>query len=130
MTLAPAPTLPRKPLVLVVDDDLDLLAALAYSLGSDGYDARVCGDVDSALEAANEATPQCLVIDYRLGDMDGLALAKRLRQQGVEAPLILITSHPDRKCRLAAEQMRAVIVEKPLLNDVLNRRIGALLTQP
>jgi len=66
------------------------------------------------------------VIDYKLPDIDGMDLAQRLRGAGVTAPVILITSNPDARCRARAARSGAVIVEKPLLGDRLLRQIRAL----
>src|SRR5262249_8979595 len=71
----------------------------------------------------------CLVIDYKLPDIDGMDLARRLRGAGVTAPMILITSNPDARCRARAARDGAVIVEKPLLGDRLLREIRTL-TEP
>ena len=116
-----------QPMVLVVDDDPDLLNAVSFSLRAEGFMVRACGDCAAAMEAAADCAPDCLVIDYRLPEMDGLRLGARLRDMGAGAPLVIITSHPDRQCRRAVERADAVIVEKPLLGDVLRDQIQRLL---
>ncbi len=115
------------PLLLVVDDDAALLAALAFALGAEGYGVSAHGSAQAALEARMDRAPACLVVDYRLPDMDGLALARALRRRGLCPPIVLITSHPDARCRARAEATGAVIVEKPLLGDALSQRIAGLL---
>lgn len=119
----PASTLPC---VLVVDDDAALLGALDFALSAEGYRVRGCPTGHQAL-APDADAPACLLIDYRLPDMDGMDLAQRLRDQGVDAPLILMTSNPDARCRARAAKGGAVIVEKPLLGDRLLRQIRALI---
>ncbi|MEI9891833.1 MAG: response regulator [Caulobacteraceae bacterium] len=113
-----------KPCVLVVDDDAALLGALEFALQAEGYRVRSCSSADAALHAGGDA-PACLVIDYRLPGMDGMDLAAQLRSQGVVAPLILMTSNPDARCRAKAALGGAVIVEKPLLGDRLLGQIRA-----
>jgi len=71
-----------------------------------------------------------MVIDYRLPDMDGVELAACLRGRGVDSPLILITTNPDARCRARAATCGAVIVEKPLLDDVLIRQIKRMAGGP
>jgi two-component system response regulator FixJ len=113
------------PCVLVVDDDAALLGALEFALQAEGYRVCSCADAEAAMLApANEVA--CLVIDYKLPDIDGMDLAQRLRNAGVTAPIILITSNPDARCRARAARGGAVIVEKPLLGDRLLREIRAL----
>lgn len=113
------------PCLLVVDDDPALLGSLEFALGAEGYRVRSCATAREALHLCAEP-PACLLIDYRLPDMDGLELAARLRDMGVGAPLILMTTNPDARCRAKAALEGAVIVEKPLLGDKLLRQIRAL----
>ena len=120
-----APSCP--PCVLVVDDDPALLGALEFALQAEGYRVRSCADAEAALQAPVDQLA-CLVIDYRLPEIDGMELAQRLHSAGVTAPVILITSNPDARCRARAARGGAVIVEKPLLGDRLLRQIRALTT--
>jgi FixJ family two-component response regulator len=113
------------PCVLVVDDDAALLGALEFALKAEGYRVCSCADAEAALRVPAEQLA-CLVIDYKLPDIDGMDLAQRLRNAGVTAPMILITSNPDARCRARAARGGAVIVEKPLLGDRLLRQIRAL----
>jgi FixJ family two-component response regulator len=113
------------PCVLVVDDDAALLGALEFALQAEGYQVRSCADAEAALKASADQLA-CMVIDYRLPDIDGMDLAQRLRGAGVTAPMILITSNPDARCRARAARGGAVIVEKPLLGDRLLRQIRAM----
>jgi DNA-binding response OmpR family regulator len=113
------------PCILVVDDDPALLSALEFALQAEGYRVRSCADAQAALQTPVEQLA-CLVIDYKLPEIDGMDLAGRLRRAGATAPLILITSNPDARCRTRAARGGAVIVEKPLLGDQLLRQIRAL----
>ncbi|MGZ3272530.1 MAG: response regulator [Caulobacteraceae bacterium] len=114
------------PCVLVVDDDPALLGALEFALEAEGYRVRGCADAKSALQEAMIDHLACLVVDYKLPDIDGMDLGSRLREAGVTAPMILITTNPDARCRARAARDGAVIVEKPLLGDRLVRQIRAL----
>lgn len=109
--------------VLLVDDDDAVLGALAFALKAEGFRVDACGTYEAALETSQSSRPDCMVIDYRLAAWNGLDLAQALRQRGVTAPLILITSHPDKRCRAQAAKAGAVIVEKPLLGDALSCQI-------
>jgi len=113
--------------VVVVDDDEALLRALRFSLELDGFRVIACEDADAVpVEALPEANG-CLVLDYRLPEMDGLELLARLRAQSVTLPAILITSHFSPALRRRAEAAGAALVEKPLLGDILPTAIRAAL---
>lgn len=118
--------LPSAPCVLVVDDDPALLGSLEFALRAEGYRVHGCAGPLAALAPMAES-PACMVIDYRLPDMDGVELALRLRRKGYAGPLILITSNPDARCRAKAARCGAVIIEKPLLDDELINQIRRLL---
>ena len=117
---------PSAPCVMVVDDDPALLGSLEFALKAEGYRVHGCAGPTAALAPMAEA-PACMVIDYKLPDMDGADLAVCLRRNGLTAPLILMTTNPDARCRAKAARCGAVIVEKPLLDDKLVRQIRSLV---
>jgi FixJ family two-component response regulator len=114
-------TAARAPRVSIVEDDLSLLSALAFALEADGFAVRSFTTAEGILGATTQA--DCLVVDLRLPDMDGLTLIKRLREAGADAPAILMTSNPDPRMRAAAQAAGVPIVEKPLVSGELRRRI-------
>lgn len=121
VTMAKMPTL-----VCVVDDDSDILSALTFSLGIEGFDVRGYQSGEAALralEAPASTAPGCWVIDYRLPKMDGLDLAVTLREAAPQVPVILMTSNPSASVRARSAVMSIPIVEKPLLNDSLGDAI-------
>lgn len=111
---------PARPTILVVDDDADLLAALRFSLEADGYRVRAFASAEAML-ASDEGSDSaaCLVIDYVLPRANGLDLIRALRQRGVGAPTILITTHPSLWVRELTGKLGVRIVEKPLLGGML-----------
>ena len=109
--------------VLLVDDDAAVLNAVTFALRAEGFHVSACRTPQAALDTSAHAAPDCLVIDYKLDDSNGLDLVHALRARGVTAPLILVTTNPDARCRALAAKAGAVIVEKPLLGDALSREI-------
>jgi DNA-binding NarL/FixJ family response regulator len=80
----------------IVDDDAIVRAWLRASLEHSEF--RVVGDATTAAEAVDlyrRRRPQLLLIDYRLPDGRGTELVRLLRQQGVSAPVLLITAAPE-----------------------------------
>jgi FixJ family two-component response regulator len=105
--------------VIVVDDDLAVLGALKFALELEGF--AVCGYRTGSELLGQPGFPRvaCLVIDYRLREMDGLDLLAELRARGVRLPAVLITSHPPPSLRRRATAENVSIVEKPLLGNAL-----------
>jgi len=117
----------RRRTVIVVEDDHSLLSALVFSLEAEGFEVRPFTSAGPVLELPGEA--DCLIVDFKLPDLDGLSLVARLRERDVATPAILITTNPDDRCRSAAKAARVEIVEKPLLGGELRRRIDAAISQ-
>ena len=79
---------------------------------------------DRAPLLARPPRADCIVVDLRLPDMDGLALIAALRALGPQPRAILITTNPDDRLRRAASLADIVIVEKPLIGGELRQRIA------
>jgi FixJ family two-component response regulator len=86
---------PRKPMVYVVDDDYDVRTSLRFLLETEGFDVRTFRNGAALLGSSTRDRADCLVVDYKMADLDGLELATRLRRLEVKTPIILITGYPD-----------------------------------
>jgi FixJ family two-component response regulator len=120
---------PAKPTVYVVDDDADVLGSLRFLLETDGFNVRTFRNGAALLNAVRSTGVDCFVIDYKMPDINGIDLARRLRNRDMTAPIILITGYPDENisARAAAAGVHDVLL-KPLLDESLVSRIrGAIL---
>ena len=80
--------------ILIADDDADLRAALAEQLALHEEFAAVQTDTArGALDVAREQTPDLIIMDIGLPDMDGRATVRQLRQDGFKNPVIMLTAH-------------------------------------
>lgn len=84
------------PIIHIVDDDESMREVLASLLRSVALSARVYASVDAFLQAPRADAPGCLILDVRLAGMSGLDFQARLREVGVELPVILMTAYADR----------------------------------
>ena len=120
--------LPTNPTIYVVDDDADVLGSLRFLLESDGFKVRTFRSGSALLNAVRSTDVDCFVIDYKMPDMNGIDLARRLRNRYMAAPIILITGYPDENiaARAVAAGVHDVLL-KPLLDESLVTRIrGAI----
>ena len=92
---AKAGALPRKAMIYVVDDDYDVRTSLRFLLETEGFDVRTFRSGVALLGSATRNGADCLVIDYKMAELDGLEVALRLRRLEVSTPIILITGYPD-----------------------------------
>jgi two-component system, LuxR family, response regulator FixJ len=106
-------------LVVVVEDDRAVRDSLKFSLVVEGFAVRAYPDAKHLL--AEERLPDfdCLIVDQNMPGMNGLDLISSLRARKVEAPAILITSHPNSSLRDPAAAVGIPIIEKPLLTSAL-----------
>jgi FixJ family two-component response regulator len=77
--------------IWLVDDDPGVLRGLQRLLAAEGFTTRAFTDAPSFLAAHDPSLPGCAVIDFRLPDLDGLALQDRLATAGSARPLIFLT---------------------------------------
>jgi two-component system, LuxR family, response regulator FixJ len=88
---------PRKSMIYVVDDDYDVRTSLRFLLETEGFDVRTFRSAVALLGSSMRNRADCLVVDYKMAELDGLELAQRLRRLQVSTPIILITGYPDEK---------------------------------
>jgi DNA-binding response OmpR family regulator len=74
--------------VLIVDDDAAILRMLQRTLSAEGYEVTTAGDGGNALAAIERTTPDLVVLDLGLPDLDGLAVCRRLRDKGLAPPAL------------------------------------------
>ncbi len=81
--------------ICVVDDDLDVLCSLGFLLETEGFDVRTFRSGAAMLDTTATEQFDCFVLDYKMPNMTGIAVANSLRDRNVSAPIILITGYPD-----------------------------------
>jgi len=78
--------------LLIVDDDLDLRGAIAEQLQAEQFDIVEAATAGDGVRLAREAKPDLILLDVDLPDMDGRDACARMRQDGVSAPVIMLTA--------------------------------------
>jgi two-component system, OmpR family, response regulator len=82
----------RKDRILVVDDEENIGALVSATLRLTGFDVAVAHDAAECLRAAAEFGPDLVILDVMLPDMDGFEVAKRLRAEGSDVPVLFLTA--------------------------------------
>jgi DNA-binding response OmpR family regulator len=113
--------------VLLVEDTAGLRHAMARGLGALGFTVEQADDGPSGLWAAQQTSPDVLVLDIGLPGFDGLELLRRLRCESVHTPALMLTAMTDLDDRLAGFGAGADdYVAKPVDVRELAARIHAL----
>lgn len=83
-----------KPKILVVDDEPEAVELLEFNLKQAGYVVSTAGDGADALKRARSQTPDMIVLDVMLPEMDGFEICKSLRLDSATAkiPIIMLTA--------------------------------------
>jgi len=120
----------RDAIILVIDDDAELCAALVEQFDlEEGFTGAGAPTASAGFSAAEDLRPAAIVLDVSLPDMDGIEACRKLREQGVRAPIILLTG----AAREEQDQVQGLdagandYVLKPFKFSVLLARIRAHL---
>ena len=109
-----------EPVVYLVDDDTEVLKALARLLASDGFKVEPSASTREFLRAYDPAAPGCIVLDLAMPCMTGLELQAMLQDRGVDCPVIFLTGHGDIPSSVRAMKAGAVdFLTKPVDADAL-----------
>jgi two-component system KDP operon response regulator KdpE len=113
--------------ILVVDDESQITRVLRTSLSSQGYDIRVANDGETALEIMKDWTPDLVITDLSMPNMDGLELCRRLRLS-TKIPIIVLSVKGEERTKVQALDAGADdYVTKPFGIEELLARIRASL---
>jgi two-component system, OmpR family, KDP operon response regulator KdpE len=117
----------EKPRILVVDDEAQLTRVLRTGLKSHGYDVRTAADGVSAFETFNDWSPNLVITDLAMPNMNGLELCRQLRTIS-QVPIIVLSAKGEEKTKIEALDLGADdFVTKPFGIDELLARVRALL---
>jgi two-component system KDP operon response regulator KdpE len=87
--------------LLVVDDDQEITLVLRSGLSKYGYDVRVAGEGQAALDLFQAWSPDLVITDLSMPNMDGLKLCKRLREIS-RVPIIVLSVRGDEATKIEA----------------------------
>jgi FixJ family two-component response regulator len=119
----PTPKLQDKPIVFVVDDDISVRESLEMLIQFAGWQPETFASAEEFLAHPRVLTPNCLVLDVSLPDLNGLDLQKLVADR-IEMPIIFITGYGDVPITVRAMKAGAVeFLTKPLAEEAL---LGAI----
>lgn len=116
--------------VLVVEDEHDIATLIEFHLRKEGLDVQVARAGRAGLEAAQRTTPDLLILDIMLPDLDGLEVCRRLKRDAEtrDIPIIMVSARGDEADIVAGLELGADdYVTKPFSPRVLMARVRATL---
>ena len=112
--------MPLKAHLLIVDDEANTLASLSRAFRLAGHEATVCDNAAKALELAKAQHFDLILSDVVMPGKDGLKLLEELKQQGVTAPVVMMSGQAHIEMAVRATRLGALdFLEKPISSDKL-----------
>lgn len=116
--------------VLVVDDEAAIRELLEYGLGQAGFNVRSVGDAPAALDTVRTWTPEAIVLDVMLPDIDGFEMLPMLRRL-TDAPIVMLSARTETSDKVAGLSRGADdYVGKPFELEELVARLQSALRRP
>jgi len=114
------------PIVLILDDDLEVRTALAELMRVEGFDANGFGTIGELLASPLFEGANCLILDVRMPEMSGLEVQERLIAAGCAKPIVFLTGFGDVEQSVRAMKAGAIdFLIKPVAEAVLLNAVKA-----
>lgn len=126
--LVPAPAVRAAPKVLVVDDEKTVCSSCKKILTQEGYNVDIALSGEEALNKAKENGFHVVIADWKMPEIDGIEVARRIRKENPDIAVIIITGYPSVETSIKA--MRSGVsdyVPKPFTPDELNDAVVRVL---
>lgn len=116
--------------ILVIDDEKDLIEAVAFRLKANGYDVITAGDGAEGLDKARKERPDLIILDLMLPKMDGYRVCGLLKNDARygSIPIIMFTARAQEEDIKHGKEMGAeAYITKPFEPETLLSKIKELL---
>ena len=114
--------------IVVVDDEPSIRELVSASLHFSGFDVKTASNGTEAIDVITQTNPDIVVLDVMLPDIDGFTVTRRIRQQGVEAPVLFLTARDDTQDKVMGLTVGGDdYVTKPFSLEEVVARIRAIL---
>ncbi len=117
--------------ILIIDDDLDICALLKRFLTRKGFEVVTAYSGAAGISAADSESPDLILTDFRLGDMEGSDILQQLRERQSKIPVLVMTGYSD--IRMAVNVMKQGAydyITKPIVPDEILLSIQRALSSP
>ena len=116
--------------ICVIEDEPNIIEAMRYLFESEGWDVVVVSDGAKAVAAVHEIRPSLIVLDYRLPNQSGLAVARELREnkETEGLPILMLSAKGQHKDKEQAQLAGInLFMTKPFANSELLDNVKQLL---
>ena len=121
---------PKK--ILIVDDEVDLVKTIRFSMEAEGYKVLVSYSGEDALNQARTEVPDLILLDIMLPKLDGYRVCRLLKfdEQYKNIPILMLTAKTQEKDKLLGKETGAdEYITKPFDMDELMKKVKTYLKQ-
>ena len=119
---------PTEARLVVVDDEPSIRDLLVASLHFAGFEVTTAASGSEAIEVIEKTKPDLIVLDVMLPDIDGFTVTSRIRQEGIDAPVLFLTARDDTQDKVMGLTVGGDdYVTKPFSLEEVVARIKAIL---
>ena len=121
---------PKK--ILVVDDEVDLVETVRFSLEMEGFDVLVSNNGEDALNQARKEKPDLIILDLMLPKLDGYKVCRLLKfdERYKHIPILMLTAKTQEKDKILGKETGAdEYITKPFEMDYLMEKVRAHLNK-
>jgi DNA-binding NtrC family response regulator len=117
-----------KPSILIVDDEPNVRLTYRTTLETEEFEVGEASDAAAALREMSEKEFDLAILDMRMPEVDGLELLERMRELGIQTPVVIITAYGDIPHAVRAMKLGAIdFLQKPLTPEALRSVVGEIL---
>lgn len=117
-----------RPGILIVDDEPYVRLTYRTALETEGLDVWEASDGLAALKAMSERQFDLAILDMRMPEVSGLELLERMRREGIQTPVVIVTAYGDIPHAVRAMKLGAIdFLEKPLTPEALRAMVMEIL---
>lgn len=113
--------------ILVVDDEMIICLGAQITLEDQGYEVLIAADGAQGLTIARRDRPDLILTDHMMPRIDGPTMIRRLRDDGLSVPVVLVTAIPRQNIGEQVEDLDIHYLEKPFRSETLLALIAGLL---
>jgi len=114
--------------ILVVDDEHHILELIHFNLENNGFNVITCDNGEDAVKKVKENDFDLMILDLMLPGIDGLEVCKKIRNQGKNIPIIMLTAKGEESDKIVGLEIGADdYLTKPFSIGELIARIKAIL---
>ena len=116
--------------ILIIDDEPDIREILQFNIENEGYTTELAASAEEAEKTMAEQIFDLLLLDVMMGEMSGFQLARKLREQGNEIPIIFLTAKDTENDMLTGFSLGADdFIRKPFSIKEVIARIKSVLNR-